>query len=435
MTKRIMVDMSAAIIHHGHIRLLKNAAKYGKVIVGLTSDEEILKKKFFEPELSFIYRKEILESISYVSEVVEVPWLIDEKILKKFDIDLLIHGSDNSNLISENKLLIFDRTKEISSSIIRNRALKAKIDINNQKLMLTPGPAQILSENLQSLKPVFGRNDEEYDSILSEVLEWVKGIAGQDIVVPLQGSATLAIEISAKAFLKGKVLIVSTGYYSDRLKKLIPPELEMKKVKYSQLDTIKDNFDWVLCSYVETSEAFKVDLNKIKDFATKNGAKLFIDATGSIGLEDNHDLADVMAFSSCKGLFGLAGAAFIAYKKDISYSVNSNFFLNIETHINKLVTGPYHAICSLHGVIRKHSMLKKRVENSKNLVLERYKNLTFQDNQPNLCTYLNGRLIANDKDVVLYQPRTQKKGSIVCHLGEIFSDELKIIDRIRIENN
>jgi len=162
---------------------------------------------------------------------------------------------------------------------------------------------------------------------------------------------------------------------------------------------------------------------------------LFIDATGSIGLEDNHDLADVMAFSSCKGLFGLAGAAFIAYKKDISYSVNSNFFLNIETHINKLVTGPYHAICSLHGVIRKHSMLKKRVENSKNLVLERYKNLTFQDNQPNLCTYLNGRLIANDKDVVLYQPRTQKKGSIVCHLGEIFSDELKIIDRIRIENN
>ena len=30
-----------------------------------------------------------------------------------------------------------------------------------------------------------------------------------------------------------------------------------------------------------------------------------IDATGSINLEDNHDLADVCIFSSCKGLGGL----------------------------------------------------------------------------------------------------------------------------------
>ena len=30
-----MMDMSASIIH-GHIRLLKKASKYGKVIVGLT---------------------------------------------------------------------------------------------------------------------------------------------------------------------------------------------------------------------------------------------------------------------------------------------------------------------------------------------------------------------------------------------------------------
>jgi galactokinase len=37
---------------------------------------------------------------------------------------------------------------------------------------------------------------------------------------------------------------------------------------------------------------------------------LYVDATGSIGLEDNHQLADVMAFSSCKGLFGLTGAGF-----------------------------------------------------------------------------------------------------------------------------
>ena len=43
--KRILVDMSATIIHHGHIRLLKKASKFGKVIVALTTDREIKKSK------------------------------------------------------------------------------------------------------------------------------------------------------------------------------------------------------------------------------------------------------------------------------------------------------------------------------------------------------------------------------------------------------
>ena len=45
MNKRVMVDMSATLIHHGHVRLIKKAAEYGDVIVGLTSDEEIFKKE------------------------------------------------------------------------------------------------------------------------------------------------------------------------------------------------------------------------------------------------------------------------------------------------------------------------------------------------------------------------------------------------------
>ena len=45
MKKKILVDISATIIHHGHIRLLKKAHKLGNVIVALTTDKEILKKK------------------------------------------------------------------------------------------------------------------------------------------------------------------------------------------------------------------------------------------------------------------------------------------------------------------------------------------------------------------------------------------------------
>ena len=57
--KRVMVDMSATIIHHGHIRLLKKASEFGSVIVGLTTDSEIISKKGYDPEIDFEHRKEI----------------------------------------------------------------------------------------------------------------------------------------------------------------------------------------------------------------------------------------------------------------------------------------------------------------------------------------------------------------------------------------
>ena len=38
MIKRICVDMSCTIIHNGHLRLLKKANKFGKVVVALTSE-------------------------------------------------------------------------------------------------------------------------------------------------------------------------------------------------------------------------------------------------------------------------------------------------------------------------------------------------------------------------------------------------------------
>jgi len=120
--KRIMVDMSATIIHHGHIRLLKRAKEYGRVIVGLTIDDEILSKKGYVPELEFAHRKEVLEAIRYVDEVVPTPWLLTEETLDEYNIDLLVHGSDNSNIISPQRLLVFPRTEGISSTQIRERA-------------------------------------------------------------------------------------------------------------------------------------------------------------------------------------------------------------------------------------------------------------------------------------------------------------------------
>lgn len=123
--KKILVDMSATLIHHGHIRLLKKASELGTVIVALTTDEEILKKKGYTPELTYESRKEILEAIRYVDKVVPSKWKIEESFVDELGIDLLVHGDDNSNDITEDRLVIFERTKGISSTILRGRVLKA----------------------------------------------------------------------------------------------------------------------------------------------------------------------------------------------------------------------------------------------------------------------------------------------------------------------
>jgi cytidyltransferase-like protein len=123
--KRVLVDMSATILHHGHIRLLAKASEYGRVVVALTSDSEILSKKGYNPEIAFNERQEILKAIKYVHEVISSPWLIDDEFLDKHNIDYLVHGHDNSNPIAKEKLIIVPRTEGISSTKIRSAVLRA----------------------------------------------------------------------------------------------------------------------------------------------------------------------------------------------------------------------------------------------------------------------------------------------------------------------
>jgi glycerol-3-phosphate cytidylyltransferase len=130
--KRIMVDMSATLIHHGHVRLLKQAKMHGHVIVALTTDDEIEKKKGYQPEIAFENRKEILMALRYVDEVVPSPWLIDQSFLEQHSVDMLVHGNDNSNRIDKKKMLIFPRTSGISSTLLRRRAKKIIEDTQDE---------------------------------------------------------------------------------------------------------------------------------------------------------------------------------------------------------------------------------------------------------------------------------------------------------------
>ncbi len=80
--------------------------------------------------MNYFQRKEVIQSICYVSKVVPSKAILNDKFLKKYKIDLLVHGNDNKNQVNEKSLLIYRRTKNISSHLLRKRAVKILQRIN-----------------------------------------------------------------------------------------------------------------------------------------------------------------------------------------------------------------------------------------------------------------------------------------------------------------
>ena len=98
-----------------------------------------------------------------------------------------------------------------------NKTLKEFETQKNKKILFTPGPASLLKENITGLEPCFGRGDSKYDQIEDYVLNKIKKMTGHSNIVRFQGSGSLALEMMALNFLYGKVLVVKSGFYSDRL--------------------------------------------------------------------------------------------------------------------------------------------------------------------------------------------------------------------------
>ncbi len=322
--------------------------------------------------------------------------------------------------------------------------IKELIKKINKKTTFCPGPGGITEYNILGQKNSFGRNDSEYKKIENFVTGKLKKISGKKNLVTFQGSGTLAIELMMLNFLKGNVIIISTGYYSERIYSILK-HFQMshkicksiKKIEWKEIynSKFKSKCDWVIACPTETSKALLVPIKDLFDFSKKCSAKLMLDATGSIGLEKNHKLASVISFSSCKGIFGLTGAAFIGYDIKALKNRKLSFYQDINTHLEKKVTGPYSTICSLYLIMKNFEKVKKSVIINKKKFMNMMKNsLIYKNrNQPNLCTYITKKIKKNKK-VILYLPRSKSSGSVVSHLGEIHladKSKGKILDKLK----
>lgn len=297
---------------------------------------------------------------------------------------------------------------------------------NARKALFTAGPASLLEENLLGLQPCFGRGDQDYSQVDEAVLTALKTMTGHAQIARLQGSASLALEIASLNFLYGKVLVVDSGYYAQRLvsfaqmaQRNAGQVSSVTVCDWQEITTANGNYDWVVACYTETSAGLLLPIGDLRALADRVGAQLMLDATASIGLEADHGLAEVIAYSSCKGLFGLTGASFIAFNQLPKNEIDS-FYLSLATHLDRRMTGPYHAIASLYEVLPKHADLREAVFINKARMLKKIASYAKHPMhyQPALCTWVDAKVTSQDVRAVLYQPRGISRGSVVCHLGE-----------------
>lgn len=81
------------VIHEGHLNLINEAKKYGEVIIGVLSDECMIRFNRF-PSVDFDERKRIAEEIPGVSRVIIQKSIHYDEIIKEIKPDYIIHGDN-----------------------------------------------------------------------------------------------------------------------------------------------------------------------------------------------------------------------------------------------------------------------------------------------------------------------------------------------------
>ena len=196
MTENIVyVGMSADFIHPGHLNIIKEASKLGKVTIGLLTDKAIASYKRL-PYMTYDQRKIIVENIKGVNEVIPQNTLDYEPNLRLLKPKFVVHGDDWKDgvqsktrekvikVLSEwgGQLIDVPYTKDISSSAIiqnikeigttpSNRLKRFKRLINSKSIVRIleshSGLTGLIAENIKI--EVNGKT-EEFDAMWSSSL-------------------------------------------------------------------------------------------------------------------------------------------------------------------------------------------------------------------------------------------------------------------------
>ncbi len=157
MGKVIYAAMSTDIVHSGHINIIKEASKYGEVVVGVLSDEAIAKYKRV-PFIPFEERCEIIGAIKGVSRIVRQDSLDYDDVLEELKPDYVIHGDDwKEGVQSETRRKVIEQLKQWGGQLIEVPYTKnisaTSLEAKLRPLLGTPDVRRARLKKMIALKP------------------------------------------------------------------------------------------------------------------------------------------------------------------------------------------------------------------------------------------------------------------------------------------
>lgn len=293
----------------------------------------------------------------------------------------------------------------------------------SDRVTFCPGPGAVLDEWHSAQTAMFGRNDPHFHDILRRCKDWIRGFVGRDKeVVPLAGSGTTAACIALRAFCVGRVAVVDTGFYADRwlteLQTFHAQPVDL--VPWSELARLAD-YDTVVFVYVETARVLRFDIETIRS-SCGGHSRLIVDATASIGLESHHHLADVLFFSSCKGLLGPTGAGFICYSDGIVPATHREYVYELRHHAEIKYTIPFNVINALEQLSKAHARYVERIRQAGEILCERFGDqIVNQNSRPQIGVGVRGFEMPTESAVaptsIFYIPRRDPGYAPIFLLG------------------
>lgn len=184
MNKKVYIAISADILHHGHINLIRYASKLGDLTVGVLTDVAVANYKRY-PLLDFEARKEIISNIKGVHNVIAQNDIDYTENLLKLRPDYVVHGSDwTEGIQSHIRQKVIETLKEWQGELIEIPYTKGiSIDKLNAQLIEKGGVPEFRRSRLRQLLDMKGfvRAMEAHNGLTGLIVENAKVVKDESI--------------------------------------------------------------------------------------------------------------------------------------------------------------------------------------------------------------------------------------------------------------
>ena len=175
--KKVYLGMVADIMHPGLTRIINEGARYGDVIMGLFTDKAVAEYKRL-PYLTYEQRKEVVENIKGVSEVVAQDEWSYIPNLRRLKPDYIIHGDDwKLGMDMELREEVIKTMAEWGGQVIEipyTKGINSSALVEEQKTIgTTPENRMKMLRRLIASKPVV-RILEAHDGLCGLIIENVQ---------------------------------------------------------------------------------------------------------------------------------------------------------------------------------------------------------------------------------------------------------------------